>query len=126
MTTTHHPVTALCSDADRALLDAAPAIVDRLHTMFSARSLDATPAKLTARIGVDTSYSTPEIALFLDADDPEGVYGYEAQVRVTGSINGSQLWVAPTRGMECVDDPEGAAALAFGMLISMLPDMDEL
>lgn len=129
MTTTTHPAHALMSAADRALLDVAPAIVDRLHAMFAARPLTATPAVLAARIAVDTSYSTPELALLLDVEDPTGVYGYDVRARLTGSSDGRHLWVDMNRSQmptDDYDDAESIAAFTFGALISALPNLDDM
>lgn len=120
----------LAAPAMRVLLDTAPAIVDRLRVMFAARALAATPASLAARLDVDSTYSTPELALLVEAQDPTGFYDYGVTVAVTGASDGDHLIVDDYRRQYATDnaDPEAVAAFVFGILLDRLPELtdDEL
>lgn len=124
MTTT----TDLLPPAMRVLLDAAPPIVDRLHAMFATRSLTDTPAGLAARVDIDTTYSTPSLALIVEAVDPTGYYDYGALVTITATSFDDRppyLWVDDYRNQVATDDtdPDAVAALVFGILVDRLPDL---
>lgn len=79
------PLADLLDTGTRRLLDVAAEVVEQVTIYFQNRPLDSTPVDIEAKVAVWSHYSTPELALHLEAVDPSGERSYDSFAWVTGS-----------------------------------------